>query len=150
VAGSNAYGQLGAEADDASMEGTSAHPYRARPKRLDLLSSLQVTHVSVGSRHTVAVTREGTVYGFGDNSSGQLCQKDGPSQHSTPVLFLTSVWSAALEHRKIVASACGNRHTLLLSGSVRRSIRGLETVRKLFVVMWFARALFGWSETATK
>lgn len=117
--GSNAYGQLGAETDDESIEGASGHPFRPRPKRQDFLSSLHVSHVSVGSHHTVAVTCDGIVYGIGDNSRGQLGQKDGQTQYCSPVLFLTSVWSVSSEHRKIVASACGSQHTLLLSGSVR-------------------------------
>lgn len=60
--GSNLYGQLG----DESVTGTS----RTEPGKVTILS--QVTAIASGANHLLALEADGTVWAWGDNSSGQL------------------------------------------------------------------------------
>ena len=43
-----------------------------RPRRLDCLKDSSVAQISSGLYHTMAITRQGTVLGFGDNERAQL------------------------------------------------------------------------------
>ncbi|HYO72467.1 MAG TPA: RCC1 repeat-containing protein, partial [Archangium sp.] len=71
------------------------------------------TAVSAGGTHALVLRNDGTVWGWGSNSSGQLGEVTLPSESSTPVLVpgLSGV----------TAIAVGTTHSLLLldDGSVR-------------------------------
>ena len=60
--GSNGDGQLGIGTTRAS----------AKPVEVRTLRSLRVTAIACGSRHSLAITREGLLYAFGNNDAGQL------------------------------------------------------------------------------
>ena len=59
--GSNRFGQL-------SEDG----PSRATPRRVEDLKNSFCVSVAAGSKHSVALSRQGEVYVWGDNTSGQL------------------------------------------------------------------------------
>lgn len=60
--GSGTHGQLG-HADGLDY---------AKPKLVEAISKLSVSVVVCGGNHTLVLTKEGLVYGFGSNSHGQL------------------------------------------------------------------------------
>ena len=67
--GSNSFGQLGTRKDSDPTSITS----RLSPRRVEgLLKQSFVVAVAAGDRHSVALTKSGEVYCWGDNKSGQL------------------------------------------------------------------------------
>jgi len=71
------------------------------PKQIDYFGGHKIVDISVGSMHSLAVTEEGEVYGWGRNEQGQL--GDMSIQYrSEPTLL------SGLEGKKIIGAACGN------------------------------------------
>eukprot|EP00536_Pseudo-nitzschia_multiseries_P007066 jgi/Psemu1/165220/gw1.158.58.1 len=68
--GSNRFGQLG----DYGTGSSSTTPCGSRsvPKRVEELKQHPCVAVAAGEKHSVALTRKGEVYVWGDNTSGQL------------------------------------------------------------------------------
>lgn len=93
--------------------GRNSTTNRSFPGPVVNASNAQLTNVwmiSAGDRHGVALREDGTVWGWGGNSGGQLC--DGTtSQRNAAVQFLLG---PATPLTGIVAVAAGFRHTLLL------------------------------------
>ena len=52
--------------------GTATHEHKHHPK---------VTQVACGKLHTLFTTHHGLVYGFGDNSCGQIIHASGQGEH---------------------------------------------------------------------
>lgn len=79
------------------------------PKFEGLLdNSVIVKSISCGKKSTVVVSRDGVVYGCGDNKYRQLGLKDG----GNAVLELSKVQDL---YYKVDKVACGTKHTLLLN-----------------------------------
>jgi alpha-tubulin suppressor-like RCC1 family protein len=91
--GSNAYGQLG--------NGTALHP--EQHTAVDAAGLSGVVGISAGDNHTCAVTRQGGVKCWGENSAGQL--GDGTTQRR-----LTPVDVVGLDSRAMMVSA-GSAYT---------------------------------------
>jgi hypothetical protein len=72
--GGNAHGQLGAGDHDA----------RSRPTRINALDGIRVIKTFGGSRFSIFLTSDGSLYSVGNNSLGQLGTSDGIS-HSLPI-----------------------------------------------------------------
>jgi len=78
--GSDRFGQLGlgngagssSAAAATGGQGQGQGSTRLVPRRIEALRRCLVADVSAGATHTVAVTREGEVYTWGGNKSGQL------------------------------------------------------------------------------
>lgn len=71
--GSNRFGQLGRATDDNSNNPSSgATDQRALPRRVDDLRHDFIIAVAAGDRHSVALTKRGEVYCWGDSRAGQL------------------------------------------------------------------------------
>ncbi|KAK5847987.1 hypothetical protein PBY51_017073 [Eleginops maclovinus] len=87
----------------------------AKPTLESALSGQRVVSVAAGSFHSGAVTEDGGVHMWGDNSSGQ-CGLSGLSSvpNPTPVALLDSD-SAPPQTVPVLELACGERHTLALS-----------------------------------
>lgn len=85
--GENAYGQLG---HGDVME-------RLEPMVIKKLSGKQIVYIAAGSYHTLAVNIHGQVYGWGDNTFGQLAQKKTviPTPKKVKVLAESRVWDVA-------------------------------------------------------
>ncbi|XP_063773158.1 probable E3 ubiquitin-protein ligase HERC6 isoform X2 [Pseudophryne corroboree] len=95
--GKNNAGQLGFESDP--QKGVF------RPKAVSSLRFLSVVYISCGDEHTAVLSKDGTVYTFGDGSYGQL--GDSSVAH-------TSVPQKIEEYEgQISQVACGSYHTLL-------------------------------------
>ncbi|RNF26308.1 regulator of chromosome condensation (RCC1) [Trypanosoma conorhini] len=95
TAGSNHYAQLGREGGTAVFE------------VLDIENDF--VQVSCGARYTLALTRSGSVYGWGQNEAGQLALPAPIVRR--PTLITTCPNSV------IVKVSCGESHTLFLTSS---------------------------------
>ncbi|RQM30078.1 hypothetical protein B5M09_009358, partial [Aphanomyces astaci] len=78
------------------------------PTRVDLFEGIPVSHVSCGREHTMVVTADNRVYGFGWGEAGRL--GTGESGKCLVPTQLTDV-------PPVVKVACGREHTLLLCAS---------------------------------
>lgn len=68
--GSNRFGQLGDHATGSSPIATCGS--RSIPRRVENLKQHPCVAVAAGEKHSVALSRKGEVYVWGDNTSGQL------------------------------------------------------------------------------
>jgi len=106
--GENGQGEL--------CDGTDSISARLTPVHVTALDSLHVVSIAAGGQHSAAVTRDGTVYAWGDNRSGQLGGGDTAPAHSLPVKLagLPSIAAVSLgpEHSLFLATD----HTLLAAG----------------------------------
>jgi alpha-tubulin suppressor-like RCC1 family protein len=106
--GENGQGELG--------DGTNSISARLTPVHVAALDSLHVVSIAAGGQHSAAVTRDGSVYAWGDNRSGQLGSGDTAPAHSLPVKLtgLPSIAAVSLgpEHSLFLATD----HTLLAAG----------------------------------
>lgn len=104
--GDDSLGQLG---DGVSVPNTL---YRSTPYQVLGLSN--ITKIAAGANHTVALKSDGTVYAWGDNSSGQLGFGSAtPNYRSSP-------WPVSGLSGPVVAIGAGNSHSIavLANGSV--------------------------------
>ena len=103
--GRNAYGQLG---DRTFID-------KKRPVDIYMrgaLSDQRVFKICAGIQHTVILTRNNTLFAFGDNQYGQLGNAGATSTSSEAVPVKQS---GVLSGKTIVDIACGNHHTLVLT-----------------------------------
>ncbi|XP_072176147.1 uncharacterized protein [Diadema setosum] len=100
-------GRLG-QGDIMSLDGT------APPLRVETLHmhGIRVRAVACGKEHTMAVTQEGRLYGWGSSMYGQLGVGD-KTVHSRPVAV------EALSGHRCITLACGQLHTLVLTQDQR-------------------------------
>ena len=91
-------------------EDFDVHGYqRTDEENWQLFSSLEITQVSAGEYHSLALASDGTVWAFGRNNNGQLGDGGLAPQEETPVqvLGLTDV----------IAIAAGENHNLALKSN---------------------------------
>jgi hypothetical protein len=105
--GNNANGQLGL--------GDTAD--RGEPSIVLSLAGVEHAHrVACGAEHSVAVTSTGYVYAWGAGESGQLGYTPAPNRDAVVRPFSSAPRRAALGSTgDVVAAACGERFTLLLT-----------------------------------
>jgi Regulator of chromosome condensation (RCC1) repeat/Tyrosine-protein kinase ephrin type A/B receptor-like len=90
--GDNTYGQLGTGNSSAQGYGRSAgSPPLWMPRRVSALDNVVIAGLAAGRSHTLAVTDDGEVLAWGDNSMGQLGIGAPPAgfNASTSVALLT-------------------------------------------------------------
>lgn len=113
--GSNDFGQLGDGSEKPSESFYLSARERSTPARVvgpggqGLLTD--VTAVSAGYQHALALRADGTVWAWGDNSAGQLGD-GGTDERSEPVQAQGPDGDGVL--REIIAIAAGSRHNLAL------------------------------------
>ncbi|XP_057972443.1 ultraviolet-B receptor UVR8 isoform X2 [Malania oleifera] len=78
------------------------------PQKLKALHEHFITQISGGWRHTMAVTSDGKLYGWGWNKFGQVGSGDNVD-HCSPVQIKFP------DEQKVVQVSCGWRHTLALT-----------------------------------
>lgn len=121
--GSNRFGQLGdSSGNSTSMPGGC----RSVPRRVEDLKKCPCVSVAAGEKHSVALSRKGEVYVWGDNSAGQL----GVSRRSgiQKVQRVEALWSSS-GPKVVVAIEASEQSTLALVGS---SSSGMGTVNTIF------------------
>lgn len=96
--GNASFGQLGLGGIDGEII--------VEPTRCDFFLNKTVRDVGCGSRHTVFVLDDGTVYTCGCNDLGQLGHDRGRKKPEQV---------GALDAQSIVAVSCGESHTLALN-----------------------------------
>ena len=117
--GRNVHGQLGVHTEST-----------ANPQRVDVPSQSLIAQVACGDNHSIAVTEDGEVFGWGCDDGGQLSNSGGvcgPESHwgnNVKVPRSIGVPNARIAStsgmRHIVRASAGKFHTLLLAsdGSV--------------------------------
>ena len=78
------------------------------PRRVVPLAGVRARSASAGTKHSLIVTEEGTVYSFGAGSRGEL-------GHSTYNDTCNSAIVDALRHIRIVTAAAGHSHSIALT-----------------------------------
>ncbi|GIL61242.1 hypothetical protein Vafri_15644 [Volvox africanus] len=103
TSGCNDNGQLGRRTTGGSSS--------ARPTHVTALESYNVVAAGCGATHTMVLTDQGGVLGWGGNEFGQTgCGNEGPDQHHPRPI-------KGLGDQRVVRLAVGANHALLLSGS---------------------------------
>jgi len=117
--GANANGQLGLGTESRTLGSESF------PKKLwdQATNNQKFVFISAGANHSSAVTKEGRVYMWGADCSGQL----GLGIGSWPKVFPTRV-TGIIEQKHVVMTSCGDKHTLALTdgGCLWATGRGYE------------------------
>jgi len=100
--GSNRFGQLGV----AANEDSNSNNIRSLPRRVDDLKNVHCVAVAAGLKHSIALSRRGEVYVWGDNSSGQL----GVSRRNgiQKVQRVDALWNADKVAISVAASDCSS------------------------------------------
>ncbi|KAJ4814175.1 Regulator of chromosome condensation (RCC1) family protein [Rhynchospora pubera] len=78
------------------------------PHKLEALKDASISQISGGWRHTMALTSDGKLYGWGWNKFGQVGVGDN-TDHCSPTQVNFP------DNQKIVLVACGWRHTIALT-----------------------------------
>ncbi len=106
--GSDRFGQLGVTTNDESQTTT-----RCLPRRVDELKQIHCVAVAAGEKHSVALSRRGEVYVWGDNSAGQL----GVSRRNgfQRVHRVDALWNATPSKQAIAIAASGMSTVVLTS-----------------------------------
>lgn len=114
--GSNQFGQLGD--NPTGSTGTSS---RSIPKPVDDMKQTPCIAVAAGERHSVALSREGEVYVWGNNTSGQLGvpRRSGVQKVQRVEALWANGSSSFQQKRKIaIAIAAADQSTLVLIAPV--------------------------------
>ncbi|MES2922712.1 MAG: HYR domain-containing protein [Verrucomicrobiota bacterium] len=106
--GSNSDGQLG-----KSVGYNSQIPVAVDTS--GVLAGKTVVAISAGVNHSLALTQDGKIIGWGNNGSGQL-GNNGPSYSNVPVEVISS---GALAGLTVVAIAAGDDHSMALTSNGR-------------------------------
>ncbi|PKA54527.1 Ultraviolet-B receptor UVR8 [Apostasia shenzhenica] len=78
------------------------------PHRLEALKDSIISQISGGWRHTMALTSDGRLYGWGWNKFGQIGVGDN-SDHCSPIQIKFP------QDQKVIQVSCGWRHTLAIT-----------------------------------
>ena len=118
--GGGSCGQLGFGNISAMPLDVDSCPFMPVPKKIESLQNQFVIQLACGDSHSMALTREGLIFAWGEATYGQLglddtkdLLKNTDSKPYQP--FPTKV--AALQNKKVVAISCGETHTLALTDS---------------------------------
>jgi inhibitor of Bruton tyrosine kinase len=119
--GSNRFGQLGDSAFTVSAGS------RSFPRRVEDLKQCPCVAVAAGERHSVALSRKGEVYVWGDNTCGQL----GVPRRSgiQKVQRVEALWKSTTTPKIAIAVAAADQSTLVLTAA---STAGLAHVNSIY------------------
>ncbi|MGK3753365.1 MAG: alpha-tubulin suppressor-like RCC1 family protein [Bacillariaceae sp.] len=126
--GSNRFGQLGDVSGNASAIQCGS---RSLPRRVEDLKQHPCVAVAAGEKHSVALSRKGEVYVWGDNASGQL----GVSRRSgiQKVQRVEALWASSTTQSNspkiAIAIAAAEQSTLVLTtGSPSSGLSHVNTI----------------------
>mmetsp|Transcript_557 Transcript_557/g.938 ORF Transcript_557/g.938 Transcript_557/m.938 type:complete len:1396 (-) Transcript_557:68-4255(-) len=131
--GSNRFGQLGTVDAKASISSSpspsknngSNGSFRYLPRRVEDLKAVKCIAVAAGEKHSVALSQQGEVYVWGDNTSGQLgvARRTGIQK----VQRVEALWNSTPKKIGIAVSAA-EQSTLVLTNPVQ----GFAQVNSIF------------------
>lgn len=120
--GSNRFGQLGLISNgnkSKKVDQITSNNQRFVPRKVDSLKDVFCTSVAAGSRHSIALSRKGEVYCWGDNQAGQLgCSfRSGAGIEATQeAVRVNALWEA--NPKKIAISiSTSDQSTMVLTCS---------------------------------
>jgi alpha-tubulin suppressor-like RCC1 family protein len=122
--GSNRFGQLGISTTTSKPSLNDANNLRCVPRRIDDLKQVICVNVAAGLKHSVALSQDGEVYVWGDNSAGQL----GINSHSVgsgvhKVQRVEALWKATPTPKIAIAICASDQTTLaIVSGSGQKGL----------------------------
>ncbi len=101
---------------DLADKNNTAAAVDTKPTLIPSLRSVYIVEISCGTHHTVVRARNGALFAWGDNRSGQLGV--GTTDHDTTHPIKVDLTNCT--NPKMTAIACGSSHTLAISadGSV--------------------------------
>ena len=94
----------------------------------------EILSVSAGSSHTLCITAQGSLWGWGDNSKGQLGLGKGSPDQVGPSLIACKGWGApggAPGKPELVAAACGYAHSMATTDAGELWAWGLQSGGRL-------------------
>lgn len=119
--GGGSCGQLGFGAIVNMPLDVDRCPFMPVPKKIDQsLHGVVITQLACGDSHSMALTKDGVVYAWGEATLGQLGLadiRDLPKNTENKPYQPTPTKVTALRNKKIVAISCGETHTLALTES---------------------------------
>ena len=95
-------------------------PFMPVPKKIESLHGLVITQLACGDSHSMALTKEGYVYAWGEATLGQLGLddiRDLPKNTENKPYQPYPTRVQQLNNKKIIAISCGETHTLALTDS---------------------------------
>jgi RCC1 and BTB domain-containing protein len=98
--GNNKFGQLG----NKTLSNRSS-----RPEIIEYLKNKKIIDIKCGSNHSLALSNNGEVYAWGDNTYGQIGNKCDYSHQLKPIKL------DGFDGEKVVAISCGSRHSMALT-----------------------------------
>lgn len=90
------------------------------PKKIDSLQGVFITQLACGDSHSMALSKDGSVYAWGEATFGQLGLediRDLPKNSDNKPYQPYPVKVTALSNKKIIDISCGELHTLSLTES---------------------------------
>lgn len=116
--GGGSFGQLGLGNIKNLPVDVDDCPFMPIPKQIETLRKTKITYVACGDSHSMAVTVNGELYGWGAAACGQLgiedtayLPKDSEESPYEPLPRLIT----ELKGKCVVSVACGEAHTLILT-----------------------------------
>ena len=115
--GMNDGGQLGIESFNKNQK-------LYWPRLMTSLSDVNIVQICCGDRHSIVLTEEGVVYGWGDNMYGQT----GVGQKGEEVIYLPRKW---IIESKIVKIHCSRYQSFAITESGRLYCCGINDEKQL-------------------
>ena len=88
------------------------------PKKIDELKDHFISKLSCGDSHSMALTKKGQVYAWGEATCGQLGFEDDqnmPRNSDSRVYQPTPRLVKTLEKKRVIEISCGEAHSLVLT-----------------------------------
>lgn len=118
VWGRGEYGRLGL--------GDKGGSSRLRPCKVKAIEDHRVVQASCGGTHTMVLTAEGRIFGWGRGSFGRLGTGFEKDCHSPVEVFLPG----GPERWRVISVACGGRHTMALALPDNGEVNNREVVKR--------------------
>jgi alpha-tubulin suppressor-like RCC1 family protein len=116
--GGGSWGQLGLGNISQLPLDVDSCPFMPVPQKIETLSKEFIVKLSCGDSHSMALTKEGAVYAWGEATCGQLGFEDLknlPRNADGRVYQPIPQKVIALDKKKIVEISCGEAHSLVLT-----------------------------------
>ncbi|ETN40166.1 uncharacterized protein HMPREF1541_04442 [Cyphellophora europaea CBS 101466] len=114
------------------------------PHEITTLKGFEITSVAAGDTHSLALDREGRVFAFGDNSSGQLgidATGEAPFVDVPSLLPISKLYSGTSQTAKVTSIAAGGLNSFFTIDATRvaapdEDTRSLATLGRVTADTW--------------